>query len=93
MNNLINEFVPSSVIPSGRQDFVQATTTITFTPSSSSEDIDVTIGLVDDAISEEDEGFYVILEVNETTIDQRDLAELEIFRNITLAIIDDDDGK
>lgn len=77
----------------GKQDFVNAIQSITFQPSTSSEDREVFIDFVDDEINEAIEGFFVIVSVNQSAIDPEANEDIVIARSVALLYINDDDRK
>ena len=81
-----------AVNTTGLQDFFENNGTIVYGPSEGHQ-LPVLIGLVDDTINEPEEGFLVVLTVDEGASDPRDVANLRVLRNVTLAVIVDDDRK
>lgn len=83
-----------TVEPSGKQDFVNTTQTVTFPPSLSviADEREVLIGIINDDINEADEGFFLVLEIEEAS--QTDVDNTVFIRNgVALVIIDDEDSK
>ena len=81
----------STVISGGLQDFEEFEETVTFDPSPGRESRNIVIELVDDEIDEPEEGFLVVFTV--TSGVPEDLANLQVLRNVTLAVITDNDRK
>ena len=84
-----NSSIPT-VVSGGLQDFDSTKQIITFPPSPVRDSRDIFIELVNDEIDEPEEGFLVVFSVNG---DPTDLANLRVLRNVTLAVIVDDDRK
>ena len=82
-----------TVISGGLQDFNSTEKIFTFAPSVDRESVDISIGLVDDEIDETEEGFLVVFSVDESASDSRDVANLQVLQDVTLAVIVDDDRK
>ena len=64
-----------------------------FPPSSNTETLYVSFDVILDDIYELDEGFFVIIEVDEEGSDLLAAQDVKIDRSVTLAIIGNDDGK
>lgn len=81
----------------GAQDYIEDTVTVTFPASTNpaEETINVFIPFIDDDTNEPiNEGFYVLVTINELLSSPTDVANAETIRNgIALVRIEDDDSK
>ena len=77
-----------------RKDFDNSTHRLTISQSSSYQDVEIFIPLVDDDVNEATEGFLLVIGIDELASDPRDVENSEMIRNgVTLAVITDNDGK
>ena len=78
----------------GRKDFEKVITTVTIPPTGRVYFQEVFVPIFDDDINEADEGFYMMIEVDEAKSDPKDVAGLSYsFNGLTRIEIIDDDGK
>ena len=83
----IEKFVPISVEAAGIKDFANTPKTVTFSPEQTMQN--VTIELVTDDINESQEGFFLVMEIDQPESPN----DVTIDLNVTLGKIIDDDGK
>ena len=80
------------VEPTGKQDFFSTPKMVTFPPSSNQSIMAVEIDVVNDTISERQEGFFILLEVVNQPESSMDVVNIGS-QNVTLGSIIDDDSK
>lgn len=77
-----------------RKDFVRSTKIVTFEPSESFAEKTVLLDLVDDQINEATEGFFAVLQVDDSLAEAEDESNVQFIRNgVALVVIVDDDRK
>ena len=68
-------------------DFNNTVQRVTFAASTSSQTVDVTIDIFDDAINEADEGFLIVVRVDPTASNPQDVPNVALNRNGVASII------
>ena len=68
-------------------DFNNTVQRVTFAASTSSQTVDVTIDIFDDAINEADEGFLIVVRVDPTASNPQDVSNVALNRNGVASII------
>ncbi len=80
-----------TVVQGGRTDFSNVAITVNFPATLSSDSVTVAVGAGDDFINEANEGFLIVIRVEE--IDSADGPHTFIRKGVALMRIVDDDGK